>query len=60
MSKEDIGPQVVWEYQAPQLIDNLGFTSFGVEMVVPFKFECELESQVQCSMSGCEFPPCEE
>ena len=60
MSKEDVGPQIVWEYRAPRVIDNLGFTGFGVEMVVPFKLECELELQVQRSMCGREFPPCEE
>jgi len=42
------------------VIDKLGFTSFGVEMLVSVKLECELESRVQCSMSGCEFPPREE
>ena len=60
MSKEDIGPQVVWEYQTPWVIDDLGFASFDVKMIVSFELECEFKSWVQCSMSGCEIPPCKE
>ena len=46
MSEEGISPQIVYEYWASQVIDDLGFACSDIEMIVAFELEHEFEPWV--------------